>query len=113
MTRDDFRPLALCLPESSETTEDGVAKFLVRGRAFARLGPRDNGWAEVLLPKDVAELAAGGEPELFAPLRGTWRRPGFTQLNLTKCGEHTVQSALAAAWRHVAPRRLAKTHPAN
>lgn len=106
MTRDDFRRIALGLPEVTETDDDGTAHFRVRGRAFARLPARDTGWGDVLLSKEVSELCAAGEPEIFAPLKGTWLRTGYTQINLRKAGEHTVRSALAAAWREAAPRRL-------
>ena len=107
MTRDDFRRIALDLPETMETIDDGVVHFRVRGRAFARLPARDTGWADVLLSRRDSELCGAGEPEIFAPLRSTWFRPGYTQINLRKAGEHTLRSALAAAWREAAPRRLA------
>jgi hypothetical protein len=107
MTRDDFRAIALSLPECTETDDDGTVHFRVRGRPFARLPARDTGWADVLLSKRDSELCGAGEPEIFAPLRGTWLRPGYTQINLRKAGEHTLTSALAAAWRKAAPKRLA------
>jgi hypothetical protein len=107
ITRDEFRQIALSLPEATETVEDGVAHFRVRGRPYARLPARDTGWADVLLAREDSEACAAGEPELFAPLRSTWLRTGYTQINLKKSGEHTVKSALVAAWRRVAPRRVA------
>jgi hypothetical protein len=106
MTRDDFRAIALTLPETIETDDDGTVHLRVRGRPFARLPARDRGWADVLLSKRDAELCGAGEPEIFAPLKGTWFRTGYTQINLKKAGEHTLRSALAAAWREAAPRRL-------
>jgi len=111
MTRDDFREIALSLPEANETNDGGTVHFRVRGRPFARLPARDTGWAEVLLSKRDSELCGAGEPEIFAPLPGTWFRPGYTQINLRKAGEHTLRSALAAAWRQVAPRALAARLP--
>jgi hypothetical protein len=110
MTRDDFRRIALSLAEVTETNDEGTVHFRVRGRAFARLPVRDTGWGDVLLSKEDSELCAAGEPEIFAPLRSTWLRTGYTQINLRKSGEHTVRSALAAAWREAAPRRL-RTRP--
>jgi len=71
---------------------------------FASLAPR---WAAVMLPPEDARLASAGEPELFAPQRSGWFRQGFTHINLAKCGDYTVRSALDAAWKHMAPRRLA------
>ncbi len=113
MTRDDFRVIALRLPETTETSDDGVVHFRVRGRPFARLPARDTGWADVLLSRRDAELCGAGEPEIFAPLRSTWFRTGYTQINLRKAGEHTLRSALAAAWREAAPKRLAASGPSS
>ncbi|HET7714887.1 MAG TPA: MmcQ/YjbR family DNA-binding protein [Bauldia sp.] len=107
MTRDDFRRIALSLPETDETDDDGIVHFRIRGRAFARLPARDFGWADVRLSRRDSELCGAGEPEIFAPLPSTWFHTGYTQINLRKCGEHTLRSALAAAWREVAPKRLA------
>ena len=107
MTRDDFRRIALNLPEATETDDEGTVHFRVCGRAFARLPARDTGWADVLLSRRDAALCGAGEPEIFAPLPSTWLRTGYTQINLRKAGEHTVRSALHAAWREAAPRRLA------
>ena len=59
------------------------------------------------LSKRDSELCGAGEPEIFAPLPGTWFRTGYTQINLKKAGEHTLRSALAAAWREAGPERLA------
>lgn len=109
MTRDDFREIALGLPETTATDDDGIVHFRVRGRPFARLPARDTGWADVLLSRRDSELCGAGEPEIFAPLPGTSFRPGYTQINLRKAGAHTLRSALAAAWREAAPRRLAAT----
>lgn len=109
MTRDEFRLLALAYPEAVEVTADGATLFMVSGRAFARIRPEAR-WVDVMLSREDAEAAGAGEPELFAPLPGTWLRPGFTQINLQKAGLHTVESALNAAWANVAPRKLAQRH---
>lgn len=98
--------MALSFPETVESVEARGLAFQVAGKPFANLFPRDQRWAEVMLPPKDSRLAAAGEPELFAPQRGGWFRHGFTQVNLAKAGEHTVISALTAAWRHVAPKRL-------
>ena len=100
--------MALTYPEAVETTEPTGAAFSVRGKIFASLAPRDPRWAAVMLPPEDARLASAGEPELFAPQRGGWFRQGITHVNLAKCGEYTVRSALDAAWKHVAPKRLAR-----
>ena len=105
--------MALALPATSEADDGGVAQFRVADRPFAQLPVRDTGWAEVLLSRRDAELCGAGEPEVFAPLPSTWFRTGYTQVNLRKAGEHTVRSALGAAWREAAPRRLSRALDRN
>lgn len=107
MTRDEFRRMALGYPEAAEASDERGVFFQVRGKAFATLFPRDQRWVDVMLTSEDARLVSAAEPELFVPQRGGWFRPGFTRINLVKAGEHTVRSALDAAFRNVAPRRLA------
>ncbi len=60
-----------------------------------------------MLKREDSEAAGAGEPELFVPLPGTWRRPGYLQINV-KAGDYTFASAVEAAWLHAAPRKLAR-----
>src|SRR2546423_10444354 len=51
MTAEEFRTLALSLPEASEDAHMGHPDFRVRGKIFATLGP-DEDWGMVKLPPD-------------------------------------------------------------
>ncbi len=62
MTNDDFRRIALGLPEASEGAHQGHADFQVRGKIFATLGYPDDAHAVVILPP--AELVAKVEAAL-------------------------------------------------
>ena len=62
-----------------------------------------------MLKRADSEAAGAGEPELFVPLPGTWRRPGYLQI-ATKASDAAFISALNAGWINAAPRKLARQH---
>jgi hypothetical protein len=106
MTADDFRALALALPEAAEDEHMGHPDFRVRGKIFATLGP-DGDWGMVKLTPDQQRLFVRTSPAAFAPVDGGWGRRGATRVTLAVADEPTVRQALTAAWRNTAPKRLA------
>ena len=48
------------------------------------------------------------EPEIFRPVPGGWGKQGYTNVHLAKADATTVKSALAMAWKNVAPKASAK-----
>jgi hypothetical protein len=49
MTAEEFRKMALSLPETSEAAHMGHPDFRVGGKIFATLSPPDEDWAMVKL----------------------------------------------------------------
>jgi hypothetical protein len=47
------------------------------------------------------------EPKAFVPVKGAWGRNGATTLKLSAARKAAVREALALAWQHIAPMRLA------
>ncbi len=110
MTPDEFRALVLRYPDVTETVQEGGTQlFTVSRRPFARIRSGNSRFFDVMLRREDLQAAGAGEPELFVPLPGTWRKPGYLQIN-AKCGESTFVSALDAAWKNAAPRWLARRH---
>ena len=107
MNRDEFRRIALSLPEASEGAHQSGPDFRVRNKIFATFGQRDANLAVVKLSAGDQEMRVSAEPGIFAPLSGTWGRQGWTKVNLPAADEVTIRSALIAAWRGVAPKKLA------
>jgi hypothetical protein len=105
MTTDEFRNLALSLPEASEGAHMGHPDFRVRGKIFATLGPNED-WGMVKLTPEQQASFMWTEPKVFQPIKGAWGRRGCTQVNLDVAQELTVRQALLAAWRNTAPKRL-------
>jgi hypothetical protein len=105
MTADDFRELALALPEAAEGSHMGHADFRVRGKIFATLGP-DETWGMVKLLSDQQAVFVRTEPIVFQPIKGAWGLRGATQVRLEAASESSVRQALVMAWRNTAPKGL-------
>jgi hypothetical protein len=110
MTAGEFRRLALSLPETSESAHMGHPDFRVRRKIFATLNSPDVGWGMVKLTPEQQERLLQAEPEVFIPAAGAWGARGCTHVHLASAVNETVRSALYAAWRNVAPKRLAQEY---
>ena len=107
MTAQEFRELALSLPEAMEAAHGGHPDFRVRGKIFATLGP-DESWGMAKLTPELQALFVRTEPKVFQPVHGAWGRWGCTYVRLEAASEPSVRQALIAAWRNTAPKRLAQ-----
>ena len=107
MTPDEFRRLALCLPEAVEQEHMGHPDFRVGGKIFATLFGRGETNGMVKLTPEQQAAFVREEPEVFSPGTGAWGRYGATMVRLRAAKSSTVCHALAAAWRNTAPKRLA------
>jgi hypothetical protein len=105
VTANQFRELALSLPEVSEDEHMGHPDFRVRGKIFATLGP-DESWGMVKLTPEQQAVFVRTDPGVFQPVKGGWGRRGCTTVVLEAAAEPAVRQALVAAWRNTAPKRL-------
>jgi hypothetical protein len=108
MTIDDFRRLALSLPEVTESAHMGHPDFRVRGKIFATIWTEE-GWGMVKLKPEQQASFRTIEPTVFVPVQGGWGQKGATHVRLEHADVTSVRNALVAAWRNVAPKRLAET----
>ena len=106
MTAEEFRKMALSLPETSEAAHMRHPDFRVGGKIFATLSPPGQGWAMVkLTPEQQADFART-EPEVFSPFNGKWGTSGATKVHLRSARKLTLRTALVLAWRNRAPKTL-------
>ena len=105
MTADEFRSLALGLPEAEESAHMEHPDFRVGGKIFATLGPGEQ-WGMVKLTPDQQAAYLRASPGVFRPASGSWGRGGATIVCLRDADESMVQGALLMAWRNAAPKRL-------
>lgn len=111
MTANDFRRLALALPEAIETEHMDHPDFRVGGKVFATLGYPSDGWGMVKLTPEQQHCFSKAEPDVFSPVKGGWGRCGATSMNLKATTKETAAKAIRVAWRNTAPKRLRETFP--
>ncbi|MEJ2817186.1 MmcQ/YjbR family DNA-binding protein [Caulobacter sp. CCG-8] len=104
MTPDDFRRLALALPDAVESSHMGTVDFRV-GRIFATLGYPNANFGMVQLTREHQDIIVGVEPKVFRPVPGNWGLKGATLVVLAEADEPTLRGALEAAWRLKANKR--------
>ena len=100
MTAEEFRKMALSLPETAEAAHMGHPDFRVGGKIFATLSPPGQGWAMVKLTSEQQESFVQAEPEVFMPFNGAWGRGGATKVQLRAAKKNTIRTALVFAWRN-------------
>jgi hypothetical protein len=108
MTANDFRRLALALPETTENAHMDHPDFRVGGRIFATLGYPARGWGMVKLTPEQQHYFSKDSPDVFVPVKGAWGRRGATSVHLKSVNKAALQRAITAAWRNTAPKNLAK-----
>jgi hypothetical protein len=108
VTPAEFRRIALSFPEAVESAHQDHPDFRVGGKVFATLGYPEKGHGMVKLPPKEQVFFIEAEPDVFAPAKGAWGLRGATLVYLRAAKKTSLRRALAAAWRHTAPRRLVK-----
>ena len=100
MTANDFRKIALNLPDATESAHMDHPDFRVGGKIFATLGYPDASWAMVSLRPVDQDLFIQADPLAFVPVKGAWGKQGATNVRLSKATKALVKRALsnAHAW---------------
>lgn len=111
VTGDDFRRIALSLPEVTEAAHMGHPDFRVKNRIFATLGYPRRGWGMVKLTPEQQDWLVRAGPCAFSPVVGAWGRAGYTNVKLRAARKSVVREALSTAWRNRAPKRLRQQLP--
>jgi hypothetical protein len=111
MTANDFRRLALKLPEAVENKHMDHPDFRVGGKVFATLGYPAPGWGMVKLTPEQQHYFSKDNPETFVPVKGAWGKRGATSVMLKAGDKKALVKALREAWRNTAPKRLAALLP--
>jgi hypothetical protein len=107
MTANEFREMALSLPETTEGAHMQHPDFRVSGKVFATLAYPERGWGMITLTPEQQALFVDAEPEVFVPAKGGWGRKGATRVRLRAVTREALRKALEAAWVNKAPKRLA------
>jgi hypothetical protein len=108
VTANDFRRLALALPETAEHAHMDHPDFRVGGKIFATLGYPAKGWGMVKLTPEQQHYFSKDYPGAFVPAKGAWGRNGATSVHLKKVSKRTLHKAVSAAWSNTAPKSIAE-----
>ncbi len=104
MTSDEFRAIALELPETEERSHMNHPDFRCQGKIFATLGP-DLTWGMAKLTpaqqKEYMQIDAA-----FKPAPGKWGEGGATTFTLASVDTDHVRSAIHDAWHNTAQKKL-------
>jgi hypothetical protein len=110
MTADQFRRLALGLPEAVERSHFSHPDFRVRNKIFATLGYPDPRYGMVKLTPEQQEELLCAAPETFRPAAGAWGRSGSTVVLLSATKVATLAPIIRRAWENAAannpPRKI-------
>lgn len=101
MTADDFRKLALSLPEAIESSHMGHADFRCGGKVFASLGYPDAAHGMVKLTPEQQAAVMKKAPKTFAPCAGVWGVRGATHVLLASAKVAALRPLLKAAWQNL------------
>jgi len=105
MKADDFRRIALGMPEAQEREHMGHPDFRVEGKIFASLS-EDEGSGVLKLTLDQQEKLIGDGTGPFEAMAGAWGMRGWTRVVLGKARKDRVERLMRMAWENAAPRRL-------
>jgi hypothetical protein len=108
MTVNQFRKMALGLPEVEEHGHMDHPDFRVGGKIFATLGYPDKKWGMVKLTPEQQRNFVPAHPGVFVPAPGAWGLKGSTLVLLEAADADAVQEAMEAAWLARAPKKLAE-----
>jgi hypothetical protein len=109
MTIDEFRKMALEIPNAVERSHMNHPDFRVAGRIFASLGVPDESWGMVKLTPEQQRTFIEKAPEVFKPSSGAWGRQGYTNVCLAIAKAPVVRAALDAAAKNVGSKKKKKT----
>lgn len=104
MTANEFRKIALSLPDTEERSHMDHPDFRIAGKIFATLGYPDKTRAMVKLSPEDQHYFSKDYPDVFVPVSGTWGRRGATSVYLRNAKKGLLAKAIEAAWRNVAPK---------
>ena len=98
MKPNDFRRIALAMPDAIEKEHMGHPDFRANGRIFATLaGDGKRGMVKLTPDQQMQFMLA--KPGMFEPASGAWGRQGCTMVSLAVADEETIGEAMTLAWQ--------------
>jgi hypothetical protein len=108
VTPNDFRRIALSMPDVVEASHMGHPDFRMGGKIFATIGYPDARWAMVKLEPEQQVKLVAAKPDVFSHVAGGWGRRGSTNVLLSAADRSAIKEALSTAWENLAAKPPAK-----
>jgi hypothetical protein len=105
-TGDDFRAIALSLPQAEERETWGHPTFRVRDKMFAAMAS-DGTSASLKATKEAQAALVGAEPEVFS-IPAYVGHHGWVGVALAGVDLEELRELITEAWLMTAPKRLAR-----
>jgi hypothetical protein len=105
-TGQDFRDIALGLPEAEERETWGHPTFRVRDKMFAALAA-DGGSASVKATRIAQAALIGSEPDVFS-VPAYVGVHGWVAIDLARVDPDELRELVTEAWLMTAPKRLTR-----
>jgi hypothetical protein len=105
-TGDDFRQIALALPEAEERETWGHPTFRVRNKMFATMAT-DGTAVSVKATKEAQAALVGSEPGTFS-IPAYVGQHGWVRVTLANVDREELRELITEAWLMTAPKRLAR-----
>jgi len=99
MTPEEFRRLALKMPDAVEGAHMGHPDFRANGKIFATLYPDGENGMVKLTPAQQRDFIVA-DPTAFTPASGAWGRQGCTTVRLASVAEDQLGEAMTLAWQN-------------
>lgn len=111
MTPQQFRKIALSLPDTVESEHMGYPDFRIAGKVFASLGAPNDDWGMVKLTPEQQRALCAAHAGAFQPCSGAWGRQGYTNVKLATVKTADVRSALTLAVENMPGQSSRKSSP--
>ena len=100
MTPDDFRRIALSMPEAVEHAHMHHPDFRVGNKIFATLAYPNDAWGMVKLTPEQQNDVVRARPRIFIPVTGAWGRRGCTSVWLSAATTPALRPVMKMAWEN-------------
>ena len=102
MTPNQFREIALSMPEAVEGTHMRHRDFLVEKKVFATLGYPDQESGMVKLTPAQQRTVIEEKPGVSFLAKGAWGKRGSAIVNLKALDKQSAARAIQMAWKNIA-----------
>lgn len=107
MTEDQFRAVALLMPDAVEGSHMANADFRAggpRGRIFASIWAEGDYGMVKLTPEQQAKYVRE-LPDVFEPVKGKWGEGGATRVTFKAARVGVIREVMKLAWGNVAKKK--------